>query len=171
VAIYLIFSGAYLIIFSKDGNDKDGFRIFKQVLAILAVIAGTYIGVPEQEQTDYGIAWEKPHTMDALDALLETDKTIMVDFYADWCIPCKEMDSMTFPNKKVVDASKSFLMIKIDLTKASGKFEKAVYSRFKIQGVPTYMFLKPGVQEIKSLRSTGFEKAEAFVRRLKKAQK
>ena len=92
----------------------------------------------------------------------------MIDVYADWCIPCKEMDKFTFPNAQVVALSKQFTAIKIDLTRQSGEFEKCFLERFSIKGVPSYIFLKNGT-ELKYLRSTGFENAEDFLARMKQA--
>ena len=92
----------------------------------------------------------------------------MIDVYADWCIPCKEMDKFTFSDAAVIELSKGFTAIKIDLTRQSGEFETTIQQDFAIKGVPSYIFLKGGV-ELTSLRSSGFENAEAFMARMKRA--
>ena len=90
----------------------------------------------------------------------------MIDFHADWCIPCKEMDRFTFSHEDVIEKSKSYTMIKVDLTRQKGEFEKSVQQQFRIKGVPTYLFISSKGKERADLRSTGFEKPEEFVKRL-----
>ena len=57
-------------------------------------------------------------------------------------------------------------MIKVDLTREKGEFEKSVQQQFQIKGVPTYLFISSKGKEKTNLRSTGFEKPEEFVKRL-----
>ncbi|NQV14791.1 thioredoxin family protein [bacterium] len=168
MAIFLIGSGVYLIIFDKSAENNSGFNRIKQSIAIILIIIGTWMGIPEPKIEGGGIAWKHPATMEALDALLAEDNPVMIDVFADWCIPCKEMDKFTFPDIEVIRLSAKFTAVKIDLTHQSGEFEKQFLERFSIKGVPSYIFLNRGV-EISSLRSTGFENAEDFLKRMQKA--
>ncbi len=168
MAIFLIGAGSYLILFDNSGEGNPWFNRIKQSIAILLIILGTWMGIPESSTQGTGIEWAHPTTQVALDEMLAGPKPVMIDVYADWCIPCKEMDKFTFPDAEVVSLSRQFTAIKIDMTKQNGAFEKALLERFSIKGVPTYIFFKNGV-EIASLRSTGFENAEAFLKRMKAA--
>ncbi|MBC8191926.1 MAG: thioredoxin family protein [Candidatus Marinimicrobia bacterium] len=168
MSIFLIGSGVYLIMFDNSAEGNLGFNRIKQGIAILLVIIGTWTGIPEPERVGEGITWEHPTSQVELDALLMSDAPIMIDVYADWCIPCKEMDKFTFPDAEVVKLSKKFTAIKIDMTKDTGDFEKYFQKKYSIKGVPSYIFIDNGL-ELTSLRSTGFEKAEDFLKRMQGA--
>ena len=168
MSIFLIGSGVYLIMFDNSAEGNRGFNRIKQGVAILLIIIGTWMGIPEPELSSEGIAWERPGNQVELEALLASDLPIMIDVYADWCIPCKEMDKFTFPDREVVSLSKKFIAIKIDMTRDTGEFEKYFLNEYSIKGVPTYIFLKNG-EELSSLRSTGFENAADFLKRMEKA--
>jgi thiol:disulfide interchange protein DsbD len=67
-------------------------------------------------------------------------KPVLVDFRADWCIPCREMDHSTFIDPAVVEESKRFVRMKADLT-AQDTRNAALMQQFKIQGVPTILLI------------------------------
>lgn len=168
MSIFLIGSGVYLIMFDNSAEGNLGFNRIKQAIAIILIVIGTWTGIPEPEHVGAGIAWKYPASQVELDALLASDSPIMIDVYADWCIPCKEMDKFTFPDPDVVKLSEKFTAIKIDMTKDTGEFEKYFQQKYAIKGVPTYIFMDEGV-ELTSLRSTGFENAEDFLERMQGA--
>ncbi len=168
MSIFLIGSGTYLIMFENSSTGNVAFNRSKQAIAIILIIIGTWMGIPEPEVTSGGIDWAHPTTQEQLDDLLSGTKPVIIDVYADWCIPCKEMDKFTFPDIAVVEQSKMFTMIKIDMTHQNGTFEKKVLDRFSIKGVPTYIFLNQEKEQA-GLRSTGFEDAEDFYNRMEKA--
>jgi thiol:disulfide interchange protein DsbD len=94
---------------------------------------------------------------------------VMLDFYADWCIPCKELDKFTFSQAEVIEISHQFLMMKVDLTKAGDPQTQAWRNKYNIKGVPTLVFLKPSLEEMKDLRVVGFVEKEDFLPIMKKA--
>ncbi|MBT3229457.1 MAG: thioredoxin fold domain-containing protein [Candidatus Marinimicrobia bacterium] len=168
MSIFLIGSGVYLIMFDNSAEGNLAFNRIKQAIAIILIVIGTWMGIPEPELSGEGIVWEHPTNQVELEALLTSDAPIMIDVYADWCIPCKEMDKFTFPDREVVNLSKKFTAIKIDMTRDTGEFEKYFLKEYSIKGVPSYIFLKNGVEHT-SLRSTGYENADDFLKRMKKA--
>ncbi len=168
MSIFLIGSGVYLIMFDNSAEGNLGFNRIKQAIAIILIMIGTWMGIPEPEHGGEAIDWQHPTSQAELDALLDTNMPIMIDVYADWCIPCKEMDKLTFPDEGVVNLSRKFIAIKIDMTKDSGEFEKYFQQEYSIKGVPSYIFMNNG-HEITSLRSTGYENAEEFVKRMQGA--
>jgi thioredoxin:protein disulfide reductase len=94
---------------------------------------------------------------------------VFIDFYADWCAPCKELDTRTFAAPEIIDRSKDFIMLKADLTSAGDPQVEALREKFQARGVPTLIFLKPNGQEIAGLRGTGFESKEAFLDKMNRA--
>ncbi|MBN1271983.1 MAG: protein-disulfide reductase DsbD [Candidatus Aminicenantes bacterium] len=93
---------------------------------------------------------------------------VFLDFYAEWCIPCKEMDAVTFVDQRVVDMSRNFIMLKVDLTDRKDATIRHLRTKFDIRGVPTYVFLKPDGTEMKSLRIVGFVKPENLRERMER---
>ncbi|NQT63095.1 MAG: thioredoxin fold domain-containing protein [Candidatus Marinimicrobia bacterium] len=168
MSIFLLGSGVYLIMFDNSAEGNLAFNRIKQAIAIILIVIGTWMGIPEPEHGGEAIAWEHPTSQMELEALLTSEFPIMIDVYADWCIPCKEMDKLTFPDGEIVKLSKKFTAIKIDMTKDSGDFEKYFQQEYSIKGVPTYIFMNNG-QELTSLRSTGYENAEEFLKRMQGA--
>ncbi|MBN2337394.1 MAG: thioredoxin family protein [Acidobacteria bacterium] len=115
-----------------------------------------------------GIAWS-PYSEEALGQARREGKPVLIDFFADWCAPCHEMDAKTFALPEVITLSRRFVMLKVDLTEAGDPLAERVRNRYDIQGVPTYVFLDPRGEEIAGLRGTGFESGDKFLERMKRA--
>ena len=94
-------------------------------------------------------------------------KPVLFDFYADWCVSCKEMERYTFPDPAVAAAMRGFVLLKADVT-ANDDVDQALMRRFGIVGPPGTLFFADG-QEQRALRLVGFEKAAAFRERLERA--
>jgi len=85
---------------------------------------------------------------------------VIIDFYADWCIPCKELDALTFSDPEVIAISKEFETYKADMTKSLSPEVESLRERFKIIGVPTVLILNSKGKEVE--RITGFVNAKEF---------
>ncbi len=92
---------------------------------------------------------------------------MIIDFYADWCNPCKELEHITFADPDVLDLLKDFTRLKVDLTVVNDS-TNAIKKEFNIPGVPTIIFYDKRGVERKDLRLNGFEKPKAFINRLEK---
>jgi thiol:disulfide interchange protein DsbD len=114
------------------------------------------------------VAWV-PYTEENLAAAAASGRPVFIDTYADWCIPCKELDRKTFSRPEVVTASRDFVMLRADLTSSRDPRVKEFYKKFGIRGVPTLIFLEPGGREIEELRGTGFEPKDVFLAKMKRA--
>jgi len=95
----------------------------------------------------------------------DANQPVMVDFYADWCVNCKELEQFTFSDKRVQERLKSFLLLKVDVTKNS-QIDKAMMKHFGIFGPPALLFFQ-GKEEIKNLRIVGFKSADEFLKHIK----
>jgi thiol:disulfide interchange protein DsbD len=118
--------------------------------------------------TTDGIAWS-PYSDERLAEASRSGRPVFIDSFADWCIPCKELDKLTFSHPEVVAASREFLMLKADLTSNQDESAKTFSRKFRIKGVPTLIFLKPDGTEIEELRITGFEPKDVFLSKMKRA--
>lgn len=108
-----------------------------------------------------------PYSKEIFKKELEMGKPILIDFYANWCIPCKEMEHKTFSNKEVQEVLKNYVLFQVDLTKEPKGEIKEFVEELKIPGIPTIVFYKNG-KEIEELRLVGFEGPEDFKNRLRR---
>ena len=162
--VYGIVAALILLLFDKKGNKVKGFKIFKVVFSIAALAVCIYALVPSKQNAPDWQAFSES----AYESSLKNKERMLIDFYADWCIPCKELDALTFSNPKVIDESKRFTAYKADLTKSgTGEVDKLV-ARFQIKGVPTVLLINAEGKEIE--RITGFVNAEEFLGKLGKVQ-
>ncbi|MDQ3266392.1 MAG: thioredoxin family protein [Myxococcota bacterium] len=96
-------------------------------------------------------------------------KPVMIDFYADWCAACKELDRETYVAPTVVSESDRFVNIKVDGTNEEDAI-LALYDRFGVQGLPTVAFISSEGQILQDPRVTGFLKPDKFLGELQKVR-
>lgn len=98
------------------------------------------------------------------------EKPTIIDFYADWCAPCRDLEQITFHDPKVIKAAESFSLLKVDLTRKGDPLHQVLLNRYEVRGVPTIVFLGPDGKEVESLRVVSFETPEAFIEIMKHLQ-
>ena len=152
--VFMIITAIYLLFFEKLANSVTGFRIFKIVFSVVIMAVGVYALIPSETNS---VEW-KPFTEDALTEI--SGRGVVIDFYADWCIPCKELDALTFSDPEVIELSKEFETYKADMTKSLSPEVENIRERFKIVGVPTVLILNSDGEEVE--RITGFVNAKEF---------
>jgi thiol:disulfide interchange protein DsbD len=96
-------------------------------------------------------------------------RPVFIDFYADWCIPCHELDNKTFSDSEVAALSKRFLMVKADLTSSADPLAGKLRKQYDIPGVPTLVFLGEDGRERAALRVSGFIDKKKFLERMNRA--
>jgi len=94
------------------------------------------------------------------DVVKKSSKPIMVDFWATWCVSCKELDNITFKNKDVKEELSKYQLVKVDVTKNT-EDDKALMKKFNLFGPPALIFYKNGIEE-KSKRIIGYKNAKEF---------
>jgi thioredoxin:protein disulfide reductase len=104
----------------------------------------------------------------ALAAANAAGKTVMLDFYADWCVSCKEMEKYTFPEPAVQAALKDTLLLQADVT-ANDDIDQALMQRFGILGPPSILFFGRDGAERPDYRVVGFKPADEFAPHVQQA--
>jgi thiol:disulfide interchange protein DsbD len=94
-------------------------------------------------------------------------KPVMIDFFADWCAACKELDQHTYVAKDVQAESQRFVTIKVDGTNENDLTD-GLYEKFGVKGLPTVAFVSPTGEVLEKPRVTGFMKPEAFLLEMQK---
>jgi thioredoxin:protein disulfide reductase len=93
------------------------------------------------------------------------NKPVMLDYYADWCISCKEMEAITFTNAEVGKAMSRFVLIQVDVT-INNQQSQALLKQFGLYGPPAILFFNGVGEEQKSMRVVGFMAPSRFLERL-----
>ncbi len=157
--------GVYLVAFDKLAKSVRAFFLFKRLLGVALVAWAVMTVIPSQKAHGGHIAWQ-PYSDEILQQAVAEGKPVVIDFYADWCLPCKELEANTFSDPRVAKAFEDVVALKADLTRDEDPAVKAVKERFKIVGVPTIVFLDSSGREQESLRLVQFEPADAFLKRM-----
>ncbi|MDZ4712342.1 MAG: protein-disulfide reductase DsbD [bacterium] len=159
--LYIILSGVYLILVDKKGHSSLIFSKIKYLIAIAAVFFGTWMLKPEGAAEE--VKWKTLTSVESIDqSIVNENKPVMIDFYADWCAQCKELDEYTYKNSEIVELSKDLNTIKIDLTKEN----ESITNKYNIKGLPVVIFMNSKGEEYKDLRVTGFLKPEEFKKKI-----
>lgn len=162
----LLIGGIYLGFLERSGRSNRWFRRLQWAVGVLAIIGGAHVYGRMQRE---GVVWE-PYSEAKVVAAREAGQPVMLDFYADWCIPCQELELFTFTDPRVVEATQSFRRLKVDLTNFDSPEAEEVRERFQVAGVPTVVFLGPEGTEVPQTRVLGFVGADEFLTRVQRTQ-
>jgi len=159
--VFLILAGFYLIVIDRKAANAATYTKIKYTIAIAAIVfGGMHLHFEEKQSLAGKLEWQMLSSQSQIDESVKKagNKPTMIDFYADWCAQCKELDKYTYIDQGIVDLSKKFNTIKVDLTKEN----KEITDRFKILGLPVVAFIGKNGKEIENLRVTGFLKPDEF---------
>lgn len=119
-------------------------------------------------KTTSALAFKTIHSAEELDTIVAESKgkKVMLDFYADWCSSCKELDEITFKDPAVIQSLNDYILIRADVT-ADSEAEKALTKRFGLFGPPAMIFFDESGAVIKGGDLIGFKNAEDFLSHLK----
>lgn len=151
-------------------------RIFGVLLIGLAVwVASPIFTSPKissnetMHRLESGLVFQRVATPAQLEAVLSQAKQkgqpVLLDFYADWCVTCKEMELLTFSDEKVKAALSAYQLIQVDVTKNTAEHQR-ILKQYALFGPPAILFFDANGEEKVSRRVIGFMKAERFLERL-----
>jgi len=132
------------------------------VVAALAQVGGK----PGARVEAATLPWTRVASLGELETKLRAPgRPVMLDFYADWCVSCKEMESFTFSDPKVRAELERMLLLQVDVT-ANSADDRALLKRFSLFGPPGIIFFDADGREIKGLRVVGYQDAQRFLKTL-----
>ena len=167
-AILLIFPAIYLSAVDPLPENSSGWRKLWKGLGLMMLAYGLLLligfslgnsnplkplqglGVSTAQAAEPGIVFERVASIAALEARIKqanaNHQPVMLDFYADWCISCKEMETYTFADPRVKQALKGYALLQIDVTNNSDD-DKALLTKFNLIGPPAILFFGLDHQE------------------------
>ncbi|MDO8702380.1 MAG: protein-disulfide reductase DsbD, partial [Undibacterium sp.] len=177
-AVLLLAYAIYQLFVHRGGVSS---KIFAVLLAALGLVQ--FIGVSTGGRDVYaplahllgnqvhGVTFIRIKTTAELDATIAQSKGkhVMLDFYADWCVSCKEMEKLTFSEPQVKRSLEKMLLLQVDVT-ANNIDDKALLKRFGLFGPPGIIFFDRQGQEIVGGRVIGYQNAEKFLRSLSQVE-
>lgn len=129
---------------------------------LAGVVAGSERGAPE-------VRFTRVKNLAELEAKLQAPgRPVMLDFYADWCVSCKEMEAFTFTDARVKAKMNEMLLLQADVTANSAE-DKALLRRFKLFGPPGIIFFDRQGKEVPGMRVIGYQSADTFLLTLNRA--
>nr|CAA6829446.1 MAG: Cytochrome c-type biogenesis protein DsbD, protein-disulfide reductase (EC [uncultured Thiotrichaceae bacterium] len=155
--VMMLHGGALVVGAAAGGND------------VLQPLKGVFGGGASSVQEK--LAFRYVNNLDELNQALSESKgkTVMFDFYADWCPSCKEMEKYTFPDAAVKDALSDVVLLKADVT-TNNTEHKAMMADFGIVGPPAIIFYNSKGEEQKAMRLVGFLPAVEFAEHVRGAK-
>jgi thiol:disulfide interchange protein DsbD len=180
-AALLIGSGVFLGALESLGKESSGWERLGKAAGLLALLVGAaqavgaFSGARDPLRPLAGVMagahetalpFETVRTSADLSARLKTvGKAAMLDFYADWCVSCKEMERFTFSDPQVKARLGQMILLRVDVT-ANTADDKALLRRFRLFGPPGIVFFDASGREIEGLRVIGYQPPEKFLRSL-----
>jgi len=146
-------------------------KIFGVILILMGFyyiypVAKSYLKPPSIENLSQNQTGWQPYSEELLKSAVNK-QVVIIDFYADWCAACKELDKFTFGNLEVKRKMAGALLLKVDATQENN-FVTPILNKYGIVGLPTIIFIETDGTIRKDLTLTGFEPPLDFIKRFDK---
>ena len=157
--------GALFLFLVRSG----GARAVRLTFAAVLFVFGVWFALPAKKEAGDRIAWQK-YAPETIAAAASAKKPVIIDFYADWCLPCKELDAKTFSDDGVAKDLDRYVRIKANLTDDRDPAVQELTKEYGIVGVPTIVLIDAAGKEALAQRLTGFEEPKPFLERLRQVR-
>lgn len=147
----LLFIGGVVLIVGIISGAKDPLNPFEKITIL------------QNESTSSALAFKKIKNIAELeDAIKNSNKPVMLDFWATWCVACKEFEETTFKNEAVVKRLQNFTLLQVDVTQNNDD-DKAIQKMFEIIGPPAIIFWDDKKQMLQSAKIVGYKNPKEFL--------
>jgi thiol:disulfide interchange protein DsbD len=154
LGLLAIFGGLLLGFLDHSTEHTNIFKKVRWVSGAAIILFGIYLTHGAIQVKTKDLEWHH-YSNEALQTLLVDGKPVFIDFYADWCAPCHEMDRKTFADDQVIDNASKFKMVKVDCTTPDEPI-RTFMEQFQVTGMPTLVFLDRRGNELTHLREVGY---------------
>jgi len=155
-------AGLHLGWIDRTQASFKSFPWLKTIVGAVCLIFAAYWSV-SWAMRGPGIAWHS-YSEQVLRESAVQKRPVIIDFYADWCTPCRELDEVTFHHPDVVkQAGNYFTMVKVDVTQGGNPFNERLLKQYNVKGVPTIVFLDMRGKERNDLRLVDFLPPDKFL--------
>ena len=167
LALVVAAAGLHLGWLDREGNHQRPFSFIKKGVGVVLILVATVLWFSPFGGHGPGVQWQ-PYTPERLSTATNAGKPVMIDFYADWCSPCRALEEDVFTDPEVVKLSRQFVRLRVDLTKRHPR-QALLQKRFLIRGVPTVLFFNRKGLEEKSLRIEEYVESGEMIRHMQRA--
>jgi len=165
LAAVAVAAGVHLGWLDKTAAIFRAFPWVKAVVGTVCLVTGTVL-IGNQVFEGPPVNWHR-YSDRLLAESVEKNKPVIIDFYANWCAPCRELDDITFHHPDIVKLSRDdFIMVKVDLTEKGGQNYDRLLSEYNVKGVPTVVFIDKLGKERQDLRLVDFTQPDEFLIRM-----
>lgn len=163
-------AGIHLGWLEKRGKGEKAFGIIRRAVGTVFIIAALILLLApglvfESPEPSGGIDWA-PFSREKLAEAIDEGKPVMIEFSADWCIPCHELERETFSHSEIIGLSRKFVTLKVDLTSPGGRADR-IKREFNIRGVPTIVFYNSKGLMVRRARVVGFINHQQLAARMR----
>jgi len=154
--------------------------VVQKIFGVMLIALAVWVAMPiftssktssneTMHRLESGIVFQRVSSLAQLEDKLkdarQKGQPVLLDFYADWCVTCKEMELLTFSDEKVIAALSAYQLIQVDVTKNTVEHQR-ILKQYALFGPPAILFFDANGEEKVSKRVIGFMKAERFLERL-----
>ncbi len=164
----LLAAGVHLTWLDRNTAASRAFPFMKTATGAVSFALTAFI-ITSMLMRGSGVAWT-PYSDDVLEEAARLKRPVVIDFYAAWCAPCRELDEATFHDPAVVKHASGLVMIKVDVTQGGNPIHARLLREYGIKGVPTVVFLTAGGRECRDLRLLDFLPPDQMLDRMSRLQ-
>ena len=160
--VVAIAAGLHLGWIDKSQTSSKMFPWLKTIAGTICLVFASF-WVTSWAIQGPGVSWNTYSEQLLKDAVTQ-NKSVIIDFYAEWCAPCREFEEIVFHHPDVVrQGGEDFIMVKVDVTQGGNPFHEQLLKQYDVKGVPTIVFLDAKGAERTDLRLVDFLPPSQFM--------